>query len=221
MLTVNMRVLKSWRIWFVVAALGGLIWALTATIMPAGSAQAQSSAQITTPVPGPMPPHSDASSVFTTDHHSPIAAFRDFLGIRSTPVQPIAFPHNTHLANNLKCLDCHVGANVGPDAAIPSVKFCMTCHLVIAVDKPEIKKVAAYRARGEDIPWQRVYDYSQYAHVRFNHAPHIQANVPCSSCHGDMTKQTTARREVNLNMSYCLKCHEERKVSVDCQTCHY
>ena len=28
----------------------------------------------------------------------------------------------------------------------------MTCHQVIATDKPEIKKLAAYRARGEDIP---------------------------------------------------------------------
>ena len=69
---------------------------------------------------------------------------------------------------------------------------------VIATDRPEIKKVAAYQARGEDIPWVRVYDYSASAHLKFNHAPHIRAGVDCSNCHGDMTKQTTAERAVNL-----------------------
>ena len=72
---------------------------------------------------------------------------------------------------------------------------CMTCHQVIATDRPEIKKIAAYKARGEDIPWVRVYNYSESAHVRFNHAPHIRADVDCSTCHGDMTKQTHSRAQ--------------------------
>ena len=114
-----------------------------------------------------------------------------------------------------------MGVDQGPDAAIPSVKFCMSCHLVIAKDRPEIKKVAAYQARGEDIPWVRVYDYSASAHVRFNHAPHIRAGVACSNCHGDMLQQTTAVRAVDLNMGYCLSCHTQRKASIDCTTCHY
>ncbi len=53
----------------------------------------------------------------------------------------------------------------------------MTCHQVIDTNNPEIKKIAAYQARGEDIPWVRVYNYSASAHVRFNHAPHIRAGV--------------------------------------------
>jgi len=165
---------------------------------------------------------SQGDSVFSPAHDSVRAAIADFFEHHpSQPVQPIAFPHKTHLAKGLQCEVCHTGVNLGPEAAIPSVKFCMNCHQVIATDRPEIKKVAAYQARGEDIPWVRVYDYSPTAHVRFNHAPHIRAGVACANCHGDMTQQTTAVRAVNLNMSYCLSCHTQRKVSVDCTTCHY
>jgi hypothetical protein len=217
-----MRALNDSGKWLVIVVLVVGLFIFAAKTVPFGHAQTQA----TTPSPSEAPSRAGAtqtgdSDVFTTDHHSAIAAMRDFLGLRSQPVQPIAFPHKTHLANNLKCLDCHAGADVGPDAAIPSVKFCMTCHLVIATDKPEVKKVAAFQARHEDIPWVRVYNYSQYAHVRFNHAPHIRANVPCATCHGDLTKQTTAQRVVNLDMGYCLTCHEQRQAPIDCQTCHF
>jgi hypothetical protein len=173
------------------------------------------------PSPVPGPPPDPAAGVFTPAHPSAVSALLDFLSWRSEPVQPIAFPHKTHLANGLMCETCHMGVTQGAVAGIPDVRFCMSCHVVIAKDRPEIKKVAAYLARGEDIPWQRVYDYSPSAHVRFNHAPHIRSGVQCSSCHGDMTQQTTASRVININMGYCLTCHEQRKVSVDCQTCHF
>ncbi len=137
------------------------------------------------------------------------------------PIQPIAYTHKVHLAKGMQCTDCHTGVERGPDAAIPSVKLCMICHQVIATDRPEIKKVAAYMARGEEIPWQRVYEFSPSTHVKFNHAPHIRAKVACASCHGDMTQQTVAVRAVNLTMGYCIECHKQRKVSIDCTTCHF
>jgi len=92
---------------------------------------------------------------------------------------------------------------------------------MIAADRVEIKKVAAYMARGEDIPWQRVYSFGPTAHVKFNHAPHVRAKVECANCHGDMRRQTVATRAVNLTMGYCINCHKQRKASVDCTTCHY
>ena len=110
-------------------------------------------------------------------------------------MQPIAYTHTVHLAKGLPCTFCHVGVDQGPEARIPGVTVCMSCHSSIATDRPEIKKIAAYKARGEEIPWVRVYNYSASAHVRFNHAPHIRAGVDCAACHGDMTKQTTAERK--------------------------
>lgn len=202
---------RSLNRWVRLAIVGGLIVLGCSILEWSLSAQGQS----TTASPAP------SDDVFTTAHPTVLDAVREYFGIRSTPVQPIAFTHKVHLANGLQCTDCHVGVDRGPDARIPSVNFCMTCHRVIATDKPEIKKVAAYYARGEDIPWQRVYGFEPSAHVKFNHAPHIRAGIDCKECHGDMTTQTVAERKVNLNMGYCLQCHKQHNASIDCVTCHY
>lgn len=163
----------------------------------------------------------DRSLVFTPAHASAWDAIRDFFGVRPAPVQPIAYTHKVHLANGMECVQCHVGMDTGPDAELPSVKLCMMCHQMIATDKPEIQKLAAYYQRGEDIPWQRVYDYPHEAHVKFNHAPHVRGGVDCKVCHGDMTRQTVAVRSVDLTMGYCVGCHKAKKVSIECDTCHY
>ena len=163
-----------------------------------------------------------ASGFFTPAHTTPMQAVQDFIDVHPEhPVQPIAYTHTVHLANGMQCVTCHVGVDQGPDAQIPNVNVCMTCHMAIDTDNAEIKKIATYQARGEAIPWVRVYNYSDSAHVKFNHAPHIRAGVDCASCHGDMTKQTTAERKVNLNMGYCVDCHKQKQVSVDCATCHF
>jgi hypothetical protein len=159
--------------------------------------------------------------IFTPAHPSLRSAIADFLQMRPEPVQPLAFPHNVHMEKGLTCEICHTAVAQGPQAGIPSVKFCMACHAVIAADRPEVQKAAGYLARGEEIPWQRVYGYSSSAHVRFNHAPHIRAGVECSSCHGDVAQQTVAERAVDLTMGYCLDCHQQRQASLDCLTCHF
>src|SRR5207248_6859085 len=190
---------------FVVA--GALVWLLRRPMLPEQIQPAASAGQ--------------GSATFTPAHRTALDAMRDFLGRRPAPVQPIAYTHKVHLAAGLQCLNCHTGADSGPDAQLPGVRFCMACHQIIAADRPEIKKLAAYLERGEDIPWQRVYNYTSYAHVKFNHAPHTRAGIDCKSCHGDMTKQTVAVRVIDLNMGYCLDCHKQKNASVDCLTCHY
>ena len=197
--------LKIWGMLLVIALAATLAWSL---VKAAPAAGAQSSA-------GGDP------EVFTPAHPTVLEAIRSFFNWRHAAVQPIAFTHTVHLANGLECDNCHNGTDVGPEASLPGVKFCMSCHMVIAAEKPEIKKIAAYQARGEEIPWARVYDYNASAHVRFNHGPHIRAEVACATCHGDMTKQTTAQRVVDMNMGYCIGCHQQRKASIECVTCHF
>jgi len=204
-----MRPRKSWVRAWVVIVLSVLGWTLLERTLPADGQRSGS------------PPPAQSSPVFTTAHPTVVDAVKEFFNQRPKAVQPIAFPHKTHLANSMPCTDCHTGVDKGPEARIPSVNLCMTCHQAIATDRPEIKKVAAYLARGEDIPWQRVYGFAPSAHVRFNHAPHIRTGVACAKCHGDMTQQTVAIRAVNLTMGYCLQCHREKKASTDCVTCHY
>ncbi len=135
--------------------------------------------------------------------------------------QPIAFPHNTHMKFGMSCLDCHIGADTRAAAGIPSVRKCMLCHAKLAREKPEVQKVIAYANKKIEIPWVRVYSFSPDAHVKFRHAPHYEAGITCSTCHGDMTRATIAKRTVTHNMGTCLTCHRQKHASEDCAACHY
>ena len=135
--------------------------------------------------------------------------------------QPIAFPHNTHMQLGMQCVDCHIGADVRDAAGLPSVRKCMLCHAKLAREKPEVRKVIGYANKNVEIPWVRVYGFSPEAHVKFRHEPHYQAGIPCSTCHGDLTKATVAQRTVNHNMGTCLTCHRQRHASQDCAACHF
>ena len=135
--------------------------------------------------------------------------------------QPIAYSHKQHIALGLQCLDCHSSADVGAAATIPSVRKCMLCHAKIAAAKPEIKKLAEFASKKREVPWQRVYGFPPESLVKFQHAPHVRANVACATCHGDMTQATTAERLVKHTMGTCLSCHRQNKASEDCASCHY
>ena len=163
----------------------------------------------------------DHATTFTPARATLGQATREFFWMRPTAVQPIPFPHKTHLEKKAVCADCHESADKGPVAGIPSVKTCMICHSQIATDKPLIKQVTDYSEKGIEIPWRRVYGFTPQAHVKFNHAPHIRASVDCATCHGDLAKQTVAERSVDHNMGFCVNCHTEKKASNDCLTCHY
>lgn len=172
----------------------------------------------------PQPSGQQTSPIFTPEHRTVADAVKEFFGGRgpAKPEQPIQYTHKVHLNTvGLQCTFCHAGVDQGPDARIPSVTLCMTCHQAIATDKPEIKKLAAYKARGEDIPWQRVYGFQPSAHVKFNHAPHIRAGVDCAKCHGDLHTMTVAERKVDHTMGFCVECHRQNNAPVDCVTCHY
>jgi hypothetical protein len=137
------------------------------------------------------------------------------------PVQPIAYSHKQHIALGLECLDCHSSADTGAAATLPSVRKCMLCHAKVATGNPEVKKLIAYANSKREIPWQRVYGFPSEALVKFKHSPHVRAKIGCATCHGDMTRATTAERLVKHDMGTCLKCHRQYKASEDCAACHY
>ena len=159
--------------------------------------------------------------IFTPEHPTITDAVKEFVGWHATPVQPIAFPHNKHIANGIACITCHIGVNKGALAGLPNIKLCMECHESFATDRPEVQKLTTYYNSGLDISWQRVYGFAPSAHVKFNHSPHIRAGVDCSRCHGDVANMLVAVRSVNINMGFCTGCHRAKQVSTDCVTCHF
>ncbi len=95
---------------------------------------------------------------------------------------------------------------------------CMMCHRVIAVDKPEVRKIAEYWNAGKPIPWNRVTELPDF--VYFPHFRMVNAGVACLTCHPGIDKADAAVQRQEFTMGFCLKCHRSRGVSIDCWTCH-
>jgi c(7)-type cytochrome triheme protein len=136
--------------------------------------------------------------------------------------QPIAFNHQVMVGMGIGCLYCHSDARRSPTAGMPSVQLCMGCHKVIDPQNPEIVKLAAYWQKGEPIPWQRVNVLPRF--VYFSHEVHVSvAGINCEKCHGDVAHMTVDKPVVQMNMGWCLGCHEKQPNAAqltDCVVCH-
>lgn len=153
------------------------------------------------------------------------------------PVQPIEFPHKTHVNLQIPCLYCHPGAWRQASAGLPTEQKCWACHgqLKKYFQPPvpvnnwpvELQKLSQYVSENKPIKWVPVYQVPDFVH--FNHRPHIAAGLNCENCHGDMSKKTVATLEQTVNMGWCITCHKaktetdpiKRTKLLDCSTCHY
>jgi mono/diheme cytochrome c family protein len=160
------------------------------------------------------------------------------------PSQPIEFPHDIHAGvNGIDCKYCHNSVEKSKTAGIPSVNVCMNCHKGIKgnddTQKAKIAKIyeaagfnpegpGAYTNETAPIVWNKVHVLPD--HVYFNHKQHVVVGgIDCKQCHGDMTKEKTARvmpveelsaiegnvklTRATLTMGWCIECHGEKEVS--------
>jgi len=135
------------------------------------------------------------------------------------PQQPIAFSHKIHVSRvGLQCTFCHTYVEKSQHAGVPSVQKCMSCHSVIATDRPEIKKLHKYWNNKQPVPWIKVHNLPD--HVYFSHKRHIKAGLECSACHGEIKNVSVVRQVSSLKMGWCVTCHRSKKASIDCLTCH-
>lgn len=134
--------------------------------------------------------------------------------------QPIQYSHKVHVTQNgIDCRFCHSSATKSKYAGIPPVEKCMICHRVIAVDHPEVKKIAQYWRDRKAIPWNRVTEFPDHSY--FPHYRMVNAGVPCLECHPGMDQAGVAVQKREFTMGFCMTCHRKRNVSIDCWTCHY
>lgn len=135
------------------------------------------------------------------------------------PIQPIPFSHKEH-AGNLKipCQYCHAPKKNGATLTIPQAKECMVCHSSIATSNPGVQTLTSYARSGKLIPWVRVYQLPSF--VSFSHKEHLTHGVTCQQCHGDVAKDTRIFQATDISMGGCLKCHQAKKASIGCDTCH-
>ena len=146
---------------------------------------------------------------------------------QKAPSQPIQFPHSLHVGLGIQCLYCHPGALRGPSPGLPTESKCWGCHQQIAVQGPELTKLATYVQNSQPINWVPVAQVPDFVH--FVHSPHIAAALNCETCHGDVTKLTVYQNPQLMNMGWCLNCHKQKAQwnpvlytkLTDCGTCHY
>jgi mono/diheme cytochrome c family protein len=171
---------------------------------------------------------------------------RPLVEVPGAPRQPIFFSHLIHAGSfQIDCQFCHADARRSKYAGLPSVERCLGCHKVIgAQDNPEIAKIHQFAARGEPIPWVRVFTIPEFTY--FPHKPHVRAGVACQSCHGPVERMRvvgadTGPRLLNdlanliglkpapppLTMGWCVDCHRRENAArgtqapLDCVTCHH
>lgn len=160
------------------------------------------------------------------------------------PSQPvIEFNHSIHTGvNGIDCKYCHNSVEKSKTAGIPTVNVCMNCHKGIkGNDDTQAKIAKIYEAAGynpegagaytndtKPIVWNKVHVLPD--HVYFNHKQHVVVGgIDCKQCHGDMTKETTARvvpveelsaiegniklTRPTMTMGWCIECHGEKEIS--------
>ncbi|MBI2687283.1 MAG: cytochrome c3 family protein [Acidobacteria bacterium] len=133
--------------------------------------------------------------------------------------QPIAYSHKVHVAQGMKCMNCHTIPGEGFLAAYPKETMCMGCHSTIKKESPEIQKLAAFAGRKEAVPWARVYRVPDI--VWFNHSVHVkQAKAECTVCHGDVGQREVLFQEKSTSMQSCMACHAAQGAPNGCDVCH-
>jgi hypothetical protein len=135
------------------------------------------------------------------------------------PEQPIPYSHKTHLALGLKCLECHANPEPGDRMTLPLTDKCMTCHSIVAKDKPAIQKLAEFAKSKQTVPWVRVYVVSGW--VYWNHRAHLEAGMKCEMCHGQVSEMDVMAKVTKVTtMEGCIDCHRKNDASTGCQYCH-
>ncbi len=170
-------------------------------------------AQNSAPASNPSPAQNNAPATSgTTAHNAPPAAPR-------APVQPIPFSHKQHAGTlKLPCEFCHAPSRSGDTVAIPQAESCMLCHQTIDASNPAIQRLAIYARDKATIPWVRLYELPSF--VTFSHKTHLLHSATCLECHGPVAERVQLYKETDISMAGCISCHQAKKASIDCDTCH-
>ncbi len=136
--------------------------------------------------------------------------------------QPIPFSHRIHAGvNKIPCQYCHEYARRSQTSGVPPVQRCVGCHgdALMGGLKPVTRPWTDHSQPPFEIRWNRVYTLPDF--VRFTHQPHIWAGVACQECHGPVEEMDRIEPVHEINMGFCLTCHQKRGVTQDCFVCHH
>jgi glucose dehydrogenase len=136
----------------------------------------------------------------------------------SVAEQPIAFNHQLHSDNGIKCQECHSGATTQARATLPTSTKCAMCHVPKEANTAELRKLARMHKAKQDFDWVRVYKVPDF--VFFSHERHAKAGTTCNACHGPVETRAVLAKEASTSMTACMSCHRKEKASLACNVCH-
>jgi hypothetical protein len=135
------------------------------------------------------------------------------------PDQPVIFNHKKHIAEaKMTCNDCHEPSRNGSTLAMPQPAKCMLCHVAIATDKPDIKRIADAVRNNQVLQWVRVYQVPSF--VTFSHKVHTSSGAQCDDCHGPVAQRDAIALEKDISMGGCISCHSQKAAPTSCDACH-
>ena len=138
----------------------------------------------------------------------------------AVPEQPLRFNHRVHVERaGMECAFCHRTAGSGVAAGMPDIQQCIFCHIAVGHGIGEQERLRQAWVAQEPINWMRV--HHQPDHVRFVHDAHVQAGLPCATCHVDVGRMEVTVKVRPLNMPDCVGCHRLQSAPTDCGACHY
>ena len=122
--------------------------------------------------------------------------------------QPLPFSHAHHAGDlGIDCRYCHASVESSAEAGLPPTHTCMSCHSQLFTDADVLEPLRRSLANNTPLHWQRVVKLPDY--VYFHHAVHVQAGVPCVSCHGRVDRMPLLAKAEPLSMGQCLDCHRD------------
>jgi len=80
---------------------------------------------------------------------------------------------------------------------------------VTKVESEDIKRLASIYASGEALKWQRIHKLPDHAY--FDHRPHVNAEILCQTCHGEVQEMPVVYQDMSMRMGNCLGCHRDPK----------
>ncbi|MGO9707874.1 MAG: cytochrome c3 family protein [Polyangiaceae bacterium] len=153
----------------------------------------------------------------------------------------LRFNHKFHINDSsgprLKCATCHKAALTSEsarDLLIPKGDVCDNCHMS---DHSNLDKVTP----GDDAEGKCGFCHVGYkpehgnlvarfepprANMVFNHKKHLDRNIQCAQCHGDVGQLELATRDQLPRMRGCFTCHQMADSAArgtaksDCLVCH-
>lgn len=187
--------------------------------------------------PSSEPPSSHVTASLASRPPGASVSAEPSLAVFAPRTVTIRFSHETHVKGlRQSCKSCHAEAYASEhvnDRLLPDpVKTCDTCHDVDHANRSAVRAGADARARcdtchlgGADAQGRVAPLVVPRANLRFNHKKHLDRNIQCAQCHGQIGEVDETTRDQLPRMAGCFTCHNlsgaaRGDAKGECSTCH-